>query len=184
MRVSGLRRQASGSFNVAGGSDSPALAARCLGIFPDRPLGTQRSRRCTRRSSAAPPAAPTSSQVIADLEQPFRAAVIEAYGMTEAAHQMASNPLPPGERKPGTPKRVFLPPGDSRGRHREAPDRSRAKARPGLRFTLVTKNKAEGAMDARSSDVQSNRGWQLIFAPACWSISPNLRSGTTLCVSP
>jgi acyl-CoA synthetase (AMP-forming)/AMP-acid ligase II len=28
--------------------------------------------------------------------------VIEAYGMTEAAHQMASNPLPPGQRKPGT----------------------------------------------------------------------------------
>jgi acyl-CoA synthetase (AMP-forming)/AMP-acid ligase II len=28
--------------------------------------------------------------------------VIEAYGMTEASHQMTSNPLPPGERKPGT----------------------------------------------------------------------------------
>jgi acyl-CoA synthetase (AMP-forming)/AMP-acid ligase II len=28
--------------------------------------------------------------------------VIEAYGMTEAAHQMASNPLPPARRKPGT----------------------------------------------------------------------------------
>lgn len=30
------------------------------------------------------------------------APVIEAYGMTEAAHQMASNPLPPGLRKPGS----------------------------------------------------------------------------------
>ena len=28
--------------------------------------------------------------------------VIESYGMTEATHQMASNPLPPAERKPGT----------------------------------------------------------------------------------
>jgi acyl-CoA synthetase (AMP-forming)/AMP-acid ligase II len=28
--------------------------------------------------------------------------VIEAYGMTEATHQMASNPLPPAARKPGT----------------------------------------------------------------------------------
>ena len=28
--------------------------------------------------------------------------VIEAYGMTEAAHQVASNPLPPGARKPGS----------------------------------------------------------------------------------
>jgi acyl-CoA synthetase (AMP-forming)/AMP-acid ligase II len=32
----------------------------------------------------------------------FSAPVIEAYGMTEAAHQMASNPLPPGQRKPGS----------------------------------------------------------------------------------
>ena len=28
--------------------------------------------------------------------------LVEAYGMTEAAHQMATNPLPPGERRPGT----------------------------------------------------------------------------------
>jgi acyl-CoA synthetase (AMP-forming)/AMP-acid ligase II len=28
--------------------------------------------------------------------------VLDAYGMTEAAHQMASNPLPPAPRKPGT----------------------------------------------------------------------------------
>ena len=28
--------------------------------------------------------------------------LVEAYGMTEAAHQMASNPLPPSERRPGT----------------------------------------------------------------------------------
>jgi acyl-CoA synthetase (AMP-forming)/AMP-acid ligase II len=28
--------------------------------------------------------------------------LVEAYGMTEAAHQMASNPLPPRERRPGT----------------------------------------------------------------------------------
>ena len=36
------------------------------------------------------------------LEDTFHAPVIEAYGMTEAAHQMASNPLPPKQRKPGT----------------------------------------------------------------------------------
>ena len=28
--------------------------------------------------------------------------VIEAYGMTEAAHQTATNPLPPRQRKPGS----------------------------------------------------------------------------------
>jgi acyl-CoA synthetase (AMP-forming)/AMP-acid ligase II len=37
-----------------------------------------------------------------DLEAAFGAPVLEAYGMTEAAHQMASNPLPPGPRKPGS----------------------------------------------------------------------------------
>jgi acyl-CoA synthetase (AMP-forming)/AMP-acid ligase II len=39
---------------------------------------------------------------MAQLESVFRAPVIEAYGMTEASHQMACNPLPPRARKPGT----------------------------------------------------------------------------------
>lgn len=47
-------------------------------------------------SSSLPP------QVMAELEETFGAPVIEAYGMTEASHQMASNPLPPRPRKPGT----------------------------------------------------------------------------------
>lgn len=47
-------------------------------------------------SSSLPP------QVMAALEELFKAPVIEAYGMTEAAHQMASNPLPPRARKPGS----------------------------------------------------------------------------------
>lgn len=38
----------------------------------------------------------------AGLEERFGAPVLEAYAMTEAAHQMTSNPLPPGARKPGT----------------------------------------------------------------------------------
>jgi acyl-CoA synthetase (AMP-forming)/AMP-acid ligase II len=36
------------------------------------------------------------------MEARFGSPVLEAYGMTEAAHQIASNPLPPGERRPGT----------------------------------------------------------------------------------
>jgi acyl carrier protein len=40
--------------------------------------------------------------VLQELEQTFAAPAIEAYGMTEAAHQMASNPLPPKDRKIGT----------------------------------------------------------------------------------
>ena len=50
------------------------------------------------RSSSAP----LPPQVMADLERVFQAPVIEAYGMTEAAHQIASNPLPPRSRKPGS----------------------------------------------------------------------------------
>jgi len=36
------------------------------------------------------------------LEATFNAPVIEAYGMTEASHQIASNPLPPKARKTGS----------------------------------------------------------------------------------
>ena len=45
---------------------------------------------------------------MAELEETFGAPVIESYGMTEAAHQMTSNPMPPQERKPGS---VGLPAG-------------------------------------------------------------------------
>jgi oxalate---CoA ligase len=34
------------------------------------------------------------------LERTFSSPVLEAYAMTEAAHQMTSNPLPPLKRKP------------------------------------------------------------------------------------
>ncbi len=46
-------------------------------------------------SSSLPP------QVLAELEATFETRVLESYGMTEAAHQMASNQLAPGLRKPG-----------------------------------------------------------------------------------
>ncbi len=50
------------------------------------------------RSSSAP----LPPQVMAALESVFQTPVIESYGMTEASHQMASNPLPPRARKPGS----------------------------------------------------------------------------------
>ncbi|HEY8475944.1 MAG TPA: acyl--CoA ligase [Chloroflexota bacterium] len=37
-----------------------------------------------------------------EMERRFGVPVLEAYGMTEAAHQIASNPLPPGVRKAGS----------------------------------------------------------------------------------
>lgn len=45
---------------------------------------------------------PLSPAVFEKLEATFKAPVLEAYAMTEAAHQMTSNPLPPAKRKPGT----------------------------------------------------------------------------------
>ena len=53
--------------------------------------------RFVRSSSAALPPV-----VMEELEKTFGAPVIEAYGMTEASHQMATNPLPPAARKPGS----------------------------------------------------------------------------------
>jgi len=46
--------------------------------------------------------APLASTILMKLENRFGAPVLEAYGMTEAAHQVASNPLPPLPHKPGT----------------------------------------------------------------------------------
>ena len=52
--------------------------------------------RFIRSSSASLPPA-----IFEQLNNIFQTPVIEAYGMTEATHQMASNPLPPAIQKPG-----------------------------------------------------------------------------------
>ena len=59
-------------------------------------LGRSRLRLIRSSSAALPPS------VLAALEEAFGCPVVESYGMTEASHQMASNPLPPAARKPGT----------------------------------------------------------------------------------
>jgi acyl-CoA synthetase (AMP-forming)/AMP-acid ligase II len=61
-----------------------------------RPAGAEKLRFIRSCSAALAP------QVMHDLEATFGAPVLEAYGMTEAAHQMASNPLPPAARLPGS----------------------------------------------------------------------------------
>lgn len=65
-------------------------AARNADTIADTPL------RFLRSSSASLPA-----QVMVALNDTFGAPVVEAYGMTEAAHQMACNPLASGTQKPG-----------------------------------------------------------------------------------
>lgn len=68
-----------------------ARASKNTEIIKRHPLRFLRSS-----SSSIPP------QVIRELEEVFGAPLIESYGMTEATHQMASNPLPPAVRKPGS----------------------------------------------------------------------------------
>jgi len=63
----------------------------------NREIITRCPLRFLRSSSAALP-----PRVMAELERVFQAPVLEAYGMTEAAHQIASNPLPPRQRRPGS----------------------------------------------------------------------------------
>jgi len=46
--------------------------------------------------------APLSPELIHKIEELFGVPFVEAYGMTEAAHQMTSNPLPPRHRKAGS----------------------------------------------------------------------------------
>lgn len=64
---------------------------------------SMRLRFARSSSSSLPP------PVMAEVEKTFNCPVIEAYGMTEAAHQMASNPLPPADRKPGSVGRAAGP---------------------------------------------------------------------------
>jgi len=85
-----------------------------------RPAGAGRLRFIRSCSASLPP------QVMQDLEAAFGAPVLEAYGMTEAAHQMASNPLPPGARLPGSVGRgtdVRISIMDAVGRHLPAGER-------------------------------------------------------------
>ncbi|ODV90502.1 hypothetical protein CANCADRAFT_107068 [Tortispora caseinolytica NRRL Y-17796] len=63
------------------------------GALPDPLPSIRFIRSCS--SSLAP-------STLRELEAKLKAPVIEAYAMTEASHQMTSNSLPPGTRKPGS----------------------------------------------------------------------------------
>ena len=75
----------------------PTMHQAILARAKMRQGSVRKGLRFIRSCSAALPPG-----VMMDLEGLFQAPVIEAYGMTEASHQMASNPLPPLPRKPGS----------------------------------------------------------------------------------
>jgi acyl-CoA synthetase (AMP-forming)/AMP-acid ligase II len=66
-------------------------AERNQAVIRDNPL------RFIRSSSA-----PLPPVIMERIEAVFGAPLLEAYGMTEASHQMTSNQLPPGIRRPGS----------------------------------------------------------------------------------
>ena len=93
LRFFGWMREATPTWYTAVPTMHQAIltrAGRNADVIREVPL------RFLRSSSASLPA-----QVMHALTETFGAPVIEGYGMTEAAHQMASNPLPPRAQKPG-----------------------------------------------------------------------------------
>ena len=95
-----------------------------------RPTYYRRCRRCTRWCWRAPrdrrpttlrfvrsSSASLPGPVLEELRELFDVPVIEAYGMTEASHQMTCNPLPPGDGEAGF--------GRDRRRHRGGDPRRR-----------------------------------------------------------
>ena len=89
-----------------------AVLARASG---DAAASPRRSALIRSSSAALPPSGPAD-----ELERAFGVPVIEAYGMTEAAHQMASNPLPPRRAQAGL-RRPGRGPGDRGPRRDGAP---------------------------------------------------------------
>ncbi len=75
----------------------PTMHQTILELAPRNKAAIESGRlRFVRSSSSSLP-----GPVMQALEVAFGVPVIESYGMTEASHQMASNPLPPRERFPG-----------------------------------------------------------------------------------
>jgi acyl-CoA synthetase (AMP-forming)/AMP-acid ligase II len=75
----------------------PTIHARLLARALELPAPPEHRLRFVRSCSA-----PLHTVLWQRYEEAIGVPLVEAYGMTEAAHQMASNPLPPGERRPGT----------------------------------------------------------------------------------
>jgi len=75
----------------------PTIHQRLLTRALELPAPPAHRLRFVRSCSA-----PLPTALWARYEETIGVPLAEAYGMTEAAHQMASNPLPPGERRPGT----------------------------------------------------------------------------------
>ena len=88
-----LRMGGGGKAYMVFGGAKHAPGDRAAGSRNQDALGAF-SLRFVRSSSAS-----LAPSVFKALQETFKCPVIEAYGMTEATHQMASNPVPPGEQR-------------------------------------------------------------------------------------
>lgn len=79
-------------------SATPAILHQIAERAEDQEAIIKGSRLRFIRSASAP----LPATLMEKLEHRFQVPVIEAFGMTEASHQIASNPLPPASRKPGS----------------------------------------------------------------------------------
>ena len=113
------RRVASGRFwaqlvdhRVTWYSASPTLHQMVLERGPARPSEDMQLRFVRSCSSALSP------ELLGRAEDVLGVPVVEAYGMTEASHEMSANPLPPGRRiagSVGVPTGVEIRIADDRG---------------------------------------------------------------------
>ncbi|HWZ42297.1 MAG TPA: acyl--CoA ligase [Candidatus Saccharimonadales bacterium] len=92
----------------------PTIHQLAVARLHEKPEGIESLRFVRSCSSALSPA------LMEKIEGLVGVPVLEAYGMTEASHQMCSNPLPPGQHKggsvgPGTGVKVSIM--DEAGRH-------------------------------------------------------------------
>ncbi len=74
----------------------PTIHQLSLARATEKPEGIEKLRFVRSCSSALSPA------LMEKIEKIVQVPVLEAYGMTEASHQMCSNPLPPRARKPAS----------------------------------------------------------------------------------
>ncbi|NLE00359.1 MAG: AMP-binding protein [Fibrobacter sp.] len=74
----------------------PAIFSKLLSY----PSSSDQTLNCLRFARSA--SAPMPEELYYEFEKRFGVPLIEAYGITEAACQVCSNPVPPGKRKPGS----------------------------------------------------------------------------------
>ena len=94
------RRFSPRRFHTQAAAHGGDVAVRGAHAPPDDPRarhGPLPSLRFLRSCSSALPV-----QLMQEAEDRYRVPMVEAYGMTEATHQMTSNPLPPASRRPGS----------------------------------------------------------------------------------